>query len=146
MTATRETIEKDEPRLVKPEPENQAEAPILEAIENQYRQLDDLTHFTLVSTWEQWQAGTKTSKEDLYRELTRIITAAQTMRSDIARLKERRERRPDDELLAESAGAIRKVTDQMVNDGYDSRDLPWQIERIEESLQALRVVFELCDY
>ena len=145
MTATRETIEKDEPRLVKPEPENQAEAPTLQAIEKQYRQLDDLTHSTLVSTWEQWQAGTKTSKEDLYRELTRIITSAQTMRSDIARLKERRERRPDDELLAESAGAIRKVTKEM-DEGYDSRDLPRQIERIEESLQALRVVFELCDY
>ena len=145
MTATRETIKKDEPRLVTPEPENQAEAPILEAIDKQYRQLHTLTNFTLVSTWEQWQAGTETSKEDLYRELTRIISAAQTMRSDIARLKERRLRRPDDELLAESAGAIRKVTKEM-DEGYDSRDLPRQIERIEESLQALRVVFELCDY
>ena len=145
MTATREIIEKDEPRLVTPEPENQAEAPILDAIEQHYCELDHTIGFTLVSTWVGWQAGTETSKEDLYRELTRIITAAQTMRSDIAKLKERRERRPDDELLAESAGAIRKVTDEM-DEGYDSRDLPRQIERIEESLQALRVVFELCDY
>ena len=145
MTATRETIKKDEPRLVKPEPENHAEAPLLKAIEKHYCQLHDMTNFTLVTTWEQWQAGTKTSKEDLYRELTRIISAAQTMRSNIARLKERRERRPDDELLAESAGAIRKVTEEM-NEGYDSRDLPRQIERIEEKLQSLRVVFELTDY
>ena len=27
-----------------------------------------------------------------------------------------------------------------------ARDLPRQIERIEEKLQSLRVVFELCDY
>ena len=146
MTATQKIIEKDEPRLVKPEPENQAEAPTLEAIEKQYRQLDELTNFKLVSTWEQWQAGTTTSKEDLYSDLAKIISAASLIRSDITRLKERRERRPDDELLAESATAIRKVTDEMVNEGYDHRDLPRQVERIEESLQALRVVFELCDY
>ena len=145
MTATRETIEKDEPRLVTPEPENQAEAPFLEAIEKHYCQLDDMTNFTLVSTWNGWQTGNDISKDDLYDDLGAIIAAAQTMRSNVARLKERRVREPEDVLLAESAGAIRAVTDEMT-EGYDCRDLPRQIERIEEKLQSLRVVFELCDY
>ena len=68
------------------------------------------------------------------------------MRANIARLKERRIREPDDALLEQSANAIRRVTDEMVNEGYDCRDLPRQIERIEEKLQSLRVVFELTDY
>ena len=144
MTATRETIEKDEPRLVTPEPENQTEAPILEAIEQHYCELDHTIGFTLVSTWVGWQAGNDIGKDDLYYDLGRIIADAQAMRAQIAKLKERRIREPDDVLLAQSAGAIRAITDEM-NEGYDCRDLPRQIERIEEKLQSLRVVFELAD-
>ena len=72
-----------------------------------------MTNFTLVSTWNGWQTGNDISKDDLYDDLGSIIAAAQTMRSNIAKLKERRVREPDDVLLAESAGAIRAVTEEM---------------------------------
>ena len=144
MTATQKSIEKDEHRLVTPEPENKTEAPILDAIEQHYCELDHTIGFTLVSTWVGWQAGNDIGKDALYYDLGRIIADAQAMRANIAKLKERRIREPDDVLLAESAGAIRAITDEM-NEGYDCRDLPRQIERIEEKLQSLRVVFELAD-
>ena len=145
MTATRETIEKDEHRLVTPEPENKTEAPILEAIERHYCQFDN-AHFAFTANWIGWVASNDISKDHLYQDLGTIIAAAQAIRANIARLKERRIREPDDVLLEQSANAIRKVTDEMVNEGYDCRDLPRQIERIEEKLQSLRVVFELTDY
>ena len=67
MTATRETIEKDEHRLVTPEPENKTEAPILEAIEHHYCQFDN-AHFAFTANWIGWVASNDISKDHLYHD------------------------------------------------------------------------------
>ncbi len=145
MTAARETIETDEPRLVDPEPENKAETPILEAIERHYCRLDN-AHHAFTSNFYGWQMRNDIRKDDLDEGLEQVASAANAMRENIAKLKERRVREPYDVKQEASTASIRAVINEMDEDGYDCRALPGQIERIEATLRELRKEFSITDY
>ena len=148
MTATRETIEtetghlaENEPRLVDPEPENAAETPILNEIERQFCRFDNAQH-AFVSNFGGWQYRNDIGKDDLYADLGTIIAAAQTMRANIARLKERRIREPEEVRLEACAESLRELAGEM-SAGLDCRALPGQIERLEDELRSLRADLRL---
>lgn len=144
MTMTRETIETDEPKLVTPEPENTHETSILDEIEKQFCRMDNAQNI-FASNWNTWQEGNDISRDDLDEDLCEVINAAGEIRTQIARLAERRVRDEIELLVEDATQSIHKAADAMAAE-LDINALPGQIESIENALQSIREEFGLLSF